>query len=108
MEITNYERSIKSLNLQHIAKDKEINDIKNELSASNETILKLKNEIENLLKEKETFEEKSTKLKQLLVKAKKEIADAKTNESEHSRSQASLKAQMETHNIEIESYKVKI
>ena len=104
MEIANYERSIKSLNLQLITKDKEMSDIKNELNASNEANLKLKTEMDNLQKEKESFEEKSTKLKQLLVKAKKEIADSKTHESVSMNNNASLNAQLESYNIEIENY----
>ena len=106
MEIANYERSIKSLNLQLIGKDKEISDIKNELNSSSESLHKTKAEVESLQKEKESFEEKITKLKQLLVKAKKEVADVKTHESEQMSSQASMKAQLESHNLEIESYKV--
>jgi predicted nucleic acid-binding Zn-ribbon protein len=53
LEIADYDRSIKALNLQLITKDKEINDLKSELKINNETIGKLKIDIDNYEKEKE-------------------------------------------------------
>jgi uncharacterized coiled-coil protein SlyX len=68
LEMADYERSIKSLNIQMINKEKEINDIKAELTLTNEKFTKLKSDYEILEKEHEDDKEKSTKLKQLLVK----------------------------------------
>ena len=106
LEIADYERSIKSLNVQLIAKDKEANDLKNEINSHTDSILKLKHELNTVLKEKEQSDEKCTKLKQLLVKAKKEVSDAKTHEAEHLSNDVQLKAQLENALLEIENLKV--
>ena len=58
------------------------------------------------MKEKEQSDEKCTKLKQLLVKAKKEVSDAKTHEAEHLSNDVQLKAQLENALLEIENLKV--
>ncbi len=108
LEIADYDRSIKQLNLQLITKDKEINDLKSELKNNNETISKMKSDIDNFEKEKEKSDEKCTKLKQLLVKAKKEVNDAKVHEAEHLSNDAQVKAQLEASLIEIENLKLQI
>ena len=86
--------------------DKYRNDIKGELSMANEKLNKLKSDYEVLEKEKENSEEKCTKLKQLLVKAKKDVSDAKQQEAEHMSKDASIRGQLEKCNLEIENYKV--
>lgn len=108
LEIADFEKSIKALNFQIITKDKEINDIKLELCSQNENLTKLKQELSNLEKERDEEKEKSTKLKQLLVKAKKDVSEAKAHETEHLSTEAQMKAQLESYNLEIENYKVKI
>lgn len=107
LEIADYEKSIKSLNLQLITKDKEINDLKSELNEQSEKITQFKSNIEILEKEKEQSDEKCTKLKQLLVKAKKDVADAKAHEAEHLSHDAQVKAQLEAAYVDIENFKVK-
>ncbi len=106
MEIANYERSIKSLNIQLLNKEKEINETKSELTVANESMAKLKIDADQLLKEKESLEEKCTKMKQLLVKAKKDVSDAKMQEVQQLSNDVQLKSQIESCNIEIENYKV--
>jgi hypothetical protein len=106
LEIADYDRSIKSLNVQLIARDKEANDLKAEINSQNEAIIKLKNDLDTAIKEKEQSDEKCTKMKQLLVKAKKEVSDAKAHEAEHLSNDVQLKAQLENSFLEIENQKV--
>lgn len=108
LEIADYERSIKSLNAQLIAKDKEIVDMKNEVSQTNEKLNQFKADKENTEKEKEQLEEKCSKLKELLTKAQKELADVKQSETERLSFEASQKAQLQTITMEIENYKLQI
>lgn len=108
LEIADYERSIKALNIQLITKDKEINDLKSDLNNTNEKCNKIKQDYELLLKEKEQTDEKCTKLKQLLVKAKKDVSDAKAHEAEHLSNDVQVKAQLETSYLEIENQKLQL
>lgn len=108
LEMADYERSIKSLNVQLISKDKEINDLKNELNSGNEKIAKFKSDLEAAEKERDEDKEKTTKLKQLLVKAKKDVSEAKAHEAEHLANEASMKAQLEGCHLEIENYKLQL
>ena len=59
-------------------------------------------------KERDDEKEKSTKLKQLLVKSKKDASEAKEKESERLSNDAVLKAQLQSYNLEIESYKLQL
>lgn len=108
LEIANYEKTIKSLNVQIISKDKEINDVKAELTSTTEKLVKLKEDLSSMESEKDKVEEKNTKLKQLLVKAKKDVSDAKAHEAQHLSTDASLKSKIEAQNIEIESFKLQV
>lgn len=108
LEMADYERSIKSLNLQLINKEKEIGDLKSELNSSNEKVAKLKQELETIEKERDDEREKSTKLKQLLVKAKKDVSDAKAQETEYLGQDAIHKAQLQSLNLDIENFKIQI
>ncbi|XP_026634015.1 GRIP and coiled-coil domain-containing protein 2 [Microtus ochrogaster] len=54
------------------------------------------------------YEEKTTKIKQLLVKTKKELADAKQAESDHLLLQASLKGELEASQQQVEVYKIQL
>lgn len=106
LELADYERSIKALNAQIQSKDNQINEIKNETNILNESIAKAKVEYETLLKEKENSDEKSAKLKELLVKAKKEVSEAQQHEAQHLNNDVQMKSQIESYNLEIEKYKV--
>ena len=106
LEIADYEKTIKALNLQLITKEKELNDAKQDLSTTNDKMNKLKEDLQNLEKEKDIVDEKNTKLKQLLVKAKKDVSDAKAHEAQHLSADVSMKAQIESQSLEIENYKV--
>jgi chromosome segregation ATPase len=106
LEMAEYERTIKALNFQIISKDKEINDLKADIASSNEKYNKLKEDFNSLEKNKDTIDEKNTKLKQLLVKAKKDVSEAKAHEAQHLSSDATMKAQIESQALELENYKV--
>ena len=108
LEIADYERSIKGLNVQLLHKDREIAEAKNELSIANDTINKLKLDAESLIKNNESTEEKYAKLNQILVKAKKDLTDAKISETQHLTNDAQMKSQLESYNVVIENYKVKL
>ncbi len=101
LEIDNYERSIKVLNVQALNKDKQIEELTHSID-------ELKSNNERLSNEKESSEEKCTKLKHLLIKAKKEVADAKEHEHQHLNSDVQMKAKIEQFNIDIENYKVSL
>jgi hypothetical protein len=106
LEIADYEKTIKALNLNLITKEKEINDVTSELFNTNDKLTKMKEDYQNLEKEKDIVDEKNTKLKQLLVKAKKDVSDAKVHEAQNLSADFSMKAQIESQNLEIENYKV--
>ncbi len=106
--MADYERSIKSLNIQLVARDKEITDFKSEQTSLNEKLTQFKLDIERIEKERDSEKEKSTKLKALLVKAKKEYSEAKAAEAEHMSSDAIHKAQLQSLNTEIETLKLQI
>lgn len=107
LEIADYEKSIKSLNSQIQNKDKLITESKAQLKDAQQSLAKLKIDHEETVKEKDSFDEKCSTMKQLLIKAKKEIADAKEHEAHHLNNDAHLKKQIELSNIEVENYKVK-
>uniref|UniRef100_A0A2K6LXI1 GRIP and coiled-coil domain containing 2 n=1 Tax=Rhinopithecus bieti TaxID=61621 RepID=A0A2K6LXI1_RHIBE len=54
------------------------------------------------------YEEKNTKIKQLLVKTKKELADSKQAETDHLILQASLKGELEASQQQVEVYKIQL
>lgn len=108
LEIADYEKSIKSLNTQIQNKDKLISETKAQLNDANQSLAKLKVDLEATVKEKDSVEEKCSTMKQLLIKAKKEIADAKEHEAHHQSNDVHLKTQIESSNLEIENFKVRI
>ncbi|XP_053561417.1 GRIP and coiled-coil domain-containing protein 2 [Bombina bombina] len=56
----------------------------------------------------EQYEERNTKMKQLLVKNKKELADCKQAESDLLILQASLKGELEASQQQVEAYKIQV
>ncbi|PIK39003.1 putative GRIP and coiled-coil domain-containing protein 2 [Apostichopus japonicus] len=95
LEIAEYERTVSSLNADIAEKDKSIAEIRQEverLEKRMESMEKEKQAQEGLL---EQAEERGNKLKQLLVKTKKDLADSKKAEMEQKSTEAALKGQME-------------
>ena len=106
LEIADYEKSIKTLNSQIVAKDKEIGDLKHEIVQSKENMTKLNQNVEKLERERDDEKDKIIKLQQTLVKAKKDINEAKAHETEHLNNEAMLNAKLEQANRDIENFKV--
>lgn len=106
LEIADYEKTIKSLNLQIISKDKEANKTMEELTNLTKIFNVLNEDFQSLKKENENVNEKNKKLKQLLIRTKKDVLDAKANEAEHLSADVSMKTQIDSQNLEIANYKV--
>uniref|UniRef100_W5LLB3 GRIP domain-containing protein n=1 Tax=Astyanax mexicanus TaxID=7994 RepID=W5LLB3_ASTMX len=77
MEMADYERLVKELNLQLSEKDRLIEEQDKLAQTQRDQEQKLSQEIESLKTLVDTGEEKASKMKQLLVKTKKDLADAK-------------------------------
>lgn len=107
MELADYERSIKLLNSQLKAKDKELAESVAKLEETKANLGKAKAENEKMVKELDGSHERSGKLKDMLAKAKSELSEAREQETQHVHSDAQMKYQIEQFNIQIESYKVR-
>lgn len=106
MELADYERSIKLLDSQLKAKDREMAESVAKLEEAKAHLGKAKEENEKMMKELDGSNEKNGKLKEMLAKAKSELSDAREHETQHVNSDAQMKSQIEQFNIQIESYKV--
>ncbi|KAM7380708.1 hypothetical protein PAMP_003985 [Pampus punctatissimus] len=108
MEMADYERLVKELNTKLSERDEcaeELNAQINTLTQKEET---LKEEIEALKSQLDQGEEKTSKMKQLLVKTKKDLADAKTQESTLMMLQAALSGELEANQQQLESSKIEV
>ncbi|XP_058041517.1 GRIP and coiled-coil domain-containing protein 2 [Ahaetulla prasina] len=108
MEIADYERFVKELNQNITDKSSRIEDLKQEIKIQNQKKEILQEEIKSLQNSVQEYEEKNGKLKQLLVKTKKELADSKQAENELLRFQASLKGELEANKQQMEDYKIQL
>ncbi|TSQ01573.1 GRIP and coiled-coil domain-containing protein 2 [Bagarius yarrelli] len=116
MEMADYERLVKELNLKLSDMDGQLKEQEKQTQAQQEREEKLNQEIGN--KGKQLFiseslkslvdigEEKTAKVKQLLVKTKKDLADAKKNEASQMILQSSLKGELEAIQQQLENYKI--
>uniref|UniRef100_A0A3Q0QT64 GRIP and coiled-coil domain containing 2 n=1 Tax=Amphilophus citrinellus TaxID=61819 RepID=A0A3Q0QT64_AMPCI len=77
MEMADYERLVKELNAKLSEKDECVEELKAQINSLNQKEEVLKQEIESLKSQLDQGEEKHSKIKQLLVKTKKDLADAK-------------------------------
>ncbi|KAJ7406952.1 GRIP and coiled-coil domain-containing protein 2 [Willisornis vidua] len=77
MEIADYERLVKELNQKITDKDSRIEDLERETGIQKQKQETLQEEIKLLQSTMQQDEERSAKIKQLLVKTKKELADSK-------------------------------
>ncbi|XP_026563144.1 GRIP and coiled-coil domain-containing protein 2 isoform X1 [Pseudonaja textilis] len=108
MEIADYERFVKELNQNITDKSSRIEDLEQEIKIQNQKKEVLQEEIKSLQNSVQEYEEKNGKLKQLLVKTKKELADSKQAENELLRFQASLKGELEANQQQMEDYKIQL
>uniref|UniRef100_A0A8C6XQA5 GRIP and coiled-coil domain containing 2 n=1 Tax=Naja naja TaxID=35670 RepID=A0A8C6XQA5_NAJNA len=108
MEIADYERFVKELNQNITDKSSRIEDLEQEIKIQNQKKEILQEEIKSLQNSVQEYEEKNGKLKQLLVKTKKELADSKQAENELLKFQASLKGELEANQQQMEDYKIQL
>ncbi|NXQ10918.1 GCC2 protein, partial [Peucedramus taeniatus] len=107
MEIADYERLVKELNQKITDKDSRIEDLEQETGIQKQKQESLQEEIKSLQSIMQQDEERSAKIKQLLVKTKKELADSKQAENDHLMLQASLKGELEASQQQVEAYKAR-
>uniref|UniRef100_A0A8C9SW78 GRIP and coiled-coil domain containing 2 n=1 Tax=Scleropages formosus TaxID=113540 RepID=A0A8C9SW78_SCLFO len=108
MEMAHYERLVKELNQKLSEKDGRIEELASEIQAHKQAEEALHEEIGSLKSRVEQGEEKASKMKQLLVKTKKDLADAKQNEVAQMSIQASLRGELEAHQQQLEEYKAEL
>ncbi|NWW42232.1 GCC2 protein, partial [Pedionomus torquatus] len=107
MEIADYERLVKELNQKITEKDSRIEDLKQETGIQKQKQETLQEELKSLQSTMQQDEERNAKIKQLLVKTKKELADSKQAENDHLMLQASLKGELEASQQQVEAYKAR-
>ncbi|KAM7065467.1 GRIP and coiled-coil domain-containing protein 2 isoform 1-T1 [Acridotheres tristis] len=108
MEIADYERLVKELNQKITDKDSRIEDLEQETGIQKQKQETLQEEIKSLQSTVQQDEERNAKIKQLLVKTKKELADSKQAESDHLMLQASLRGELEASQQQVEAYKIQV
>ncbi|XP_035413843.1 GRIP and coiled-coil domain-containing protein 2 [Cygnus atratus] len=108
MEIADYERLVKELNQKIGDKDSRIEDLEQETGIQKQKQETLQEEIKSLQSTMQQDEERNAKIKQLLVKTKKELADSKQAENDHLMLQASLKGELEASQQQVESFKIQV
>ncbi|XP_057599547.1 GRIP and coiled-coil domain-containing protein 2 isoform X2 [Hippopotamus amphibius kiboko] len=108
MEIADYERLMKELNQKLANKNSKIEDLEQEIKIQKQKQETLQEEMTSLQASVQQYEEKNTKIKQLLVKTKKELADSKQAETDHLILQASLKGELEASQQQVEVYKIQL
>ncbi|KAJ8252855.1 hypothetical protein GJAV_G00206340 [Gymnothorax javanicus] len=106
MEIADYERLVKELNQKLTEKENHVGQLGTEIEAQKQKQEALKEEIESLKSLVDQGEEKASKMKQLLVKTKKDLSDAKKQATAQMVLQASLKGELEGHQQQLEDYKI--
>ncbi|NXO85846.1 GCC2 protein, partial [Sitta europaea] len=108
MEIADYERLVKELNQKITEKDSRIEGLEQETGIQKQKQETLQEEIKSLQSTMQQDEERNAKIKQLLVKTKKELADSKQAENDHLMLQASLKGELEASQQQVEAYKIQV
>ncbi|XP_010210356.1 PREDICTED: GRIP and coiled-coil domain-containing protein 2 [Tinamus guttatus] len=108
MEIADYERLVKELNQKITDKDNKIEYLEQENGIQKQKQETLQEEIKSLQLSMQQDEERNAKIKQLLVKTKKELADSKQAENDHLMLQASLKGELEASQQQVDAYKIQV
>ncbi|XP_054829508.1 GRIP and coiled-coil domain-containing protein 2 [Eublepharis macularius] len=108
MEMADYERLVKELNQKLADKGSRVEDLEQEIKIQKQKQETLQVEIKSFQASVQQFEDKNSKIKQLLVKTKKELADSKETENELLRLQASLKGELEASQQQMEVYKIQL
>ncbi|NXW54107.1 GCC2 protein, partial [Eurystomus gularis] len=108
MEIADYERLVKELNQKITDKDNRIEDLEQETGIQKQKQETLQEEIKSLQSTMQQEEERNAKIKQLLVKTKKELADSKQAENDHLMLQASLKGELEAMKFSTDFFQIQV
>ncbi|XP_074048266.1 GRIP and coiled-coil domain-containing protein 2 isoform X2 [Macrotis lagotis] len=108
MEIADYERLVKELNQKISDKNNRIEDLEQEIKIYKQKQETLQEEMSSLQCSMQQAEDKNTKIKQILVKTKKELADSKQTETNQLILQSSLKGELEASQQQIEVYKIQV
>ncbi|XP_051840245.1 GRIP and coiled-coil domain-containing protein 2 [Antechinus flavipes] len=108
MEIADYERLVKELNQKITDKNSRIEDLEQEIKIYKQKQETLQEEMSSLQSSMQQAEDKNTKIKQLLVKTKKELADSKQTETNQLILQSSLKGELEASQQQVEDYKIQL
>ncbi|XP_078258687.1 GRIP and coiled-coil domain-containing protein 2 [Rhinoraja longicauda] len=108
MEIADYQRLEKGLNLKITDRDHRIGEVVEETASCRQKLENMEVEIKSLQKTLEENIEKNTKIKQILVKTKKELGDSKRVEAEQFVLQASIKGELELCQQQVENYKIQV
>ncbi|XP_077199731.1 GRIP and coiled-coil domain-containing protein 2 isoform X2 [Paroedura picta] len=108
MEMADYERLVKELNQKLSDRGNRIEDLEQEIKIQKQKQATLQDEMKSFQASAQQFEDKNSKIKQLLVKTKKELADLKQTENELLRIQASLKGELEASQQQVEVYKIQL
>ncbi|XP_041115177.1 GRIP and coiled-coil domain-containing protein 2 [Polyodon spathula] len=106
MEMADYERLVKELNQNISDKESRIEEYEGEMKIQKQRQETLQEEICSLKSCLDQTEDKNTKIKQLLVKTKKELADTKKSEADQLAIQSSLKGELEASQQQLEDYKI--
>ncbi|OXB55395.1 hypothetical protein ASZ78_015428 [Callipepla squamata] len=114
MEIADYEKLVKELNQKIADKDSRIEDLEQETGIQKQKQETLQEEIKSLQSTMQQDEERNAKIKQLLVKTKKELSDSKQAiqvaalTSEKHKVQEHLRTSSEQHQRTLSAYQQKI
>lgn len=108
MEIADYQRLVKELNQKITDKNSRIEEFEQEVKIQKQKEETLQEEIKSCQISVQQYEEENSKIKQLLVKTRKELTDSKQSENELLRFQASLKGEMEASQQQVEVYKIQL
>lgn len=106
MEMADYEKLVRELNLQLSERERLLEETHTHLRTQKEREQQQSQEIDSLKLLLEQAEEKSSKMKQMLVKSKKELADAKQSEAAQMSSQSALRGELEAQQQQLEEYKI--
>ncbi|XP_078401682.1 GRIP and coiled-coil domain-containing protein 2 [Cetorhinus maximus] len=108
MEIADYERFVKELNQKITDRDNRIVEVVEEMTSCKQKLETMEYEIKSLQTTLEEHKAKNTKMKQILVKTKKELAESKRAEREQLALHASIKGELEANQQQLENYKIQL
>ncbi|KAL5005239.1 hypothetical protein ScPMuIL_018695 [Solemya velum] len=108
LEIADYDRTVQSLNVQLRQQNEKLTELQGDIVKHEERAKSLQEEITTIEEQRLQSEDRGNKLKQMLVKTKRDLADSKKWESEQRTSDAQLRGQMEHLTQQVEDYKVQL